>query len=396
MAANQKNMNKESIHTAEEPVMLNTIEEALEDLKAGKVIIVVDDEDRENEGDFVCAAELVKEEIINFMATHGRGLICMPLEESRAEELDFPRMVNDNTALHETAFTVSVDYKFKGCTTGISAYDRATCIRAITDERSKPGDFARPGHIFPLRAKPGGVLRRTGHTEAAVDLMRLAGLYPAGVLVEILNEDGSMARLPQLLKIAEKHDLKIISIADLVAYRMKNECLIKEELRGEVDTPFGKFELLLFSQLLNGDLHFALRLGSWSEGETVPVRVESSPAAQNPVLSLLNGANARMNESLRYIAEAGKGVYLFLQQSEKKVDVLECARRFLEKDEKKETTPQGIPYEHAQRDLGIGAQILRELGLRKLRLLTTDPNRRRLGLEGYGLEIVDCVEIAER
>ncbi len=390
-------MNKPVNHMKEETIKLNTIEEALEDLRAGKLIIVVDDEERENEGDFVCAADLITPEMVNFMTKYGRGLICLPLEEQRARELGFKRMVDDNTALHKTAFTVSVDYKLEGCTTGISTYDRATCIRAVTRPESRAEHFARPGHIFPLMAKPGGVLRRTGHTEAAVDLMRLAGLYPAGVLVEILNPDGSMARLPQLMEIARRHGLKIISIADLVAYRMKNERLVTQELSGEVDTPFGKFELLLYSQKLNGDLHFALRLGSWSEEEAVPVRVESSPTARNPVLSMLNGADYRMRESLRRIAEEGRGVYLFIQQSEKKVDVLDCARRFLEKSEDQEHPPQQhAPYEHAQRDLGIGAQILRSLGLRKMRLLTTDPTRRRLGLEGYGLEIVECIEIPGR
>ncbi len=376
-----------------ESLKLHTIEEALEDLRAGKVIIVVDDEDRENEGDFVCAAEKVTPEIINFMAAHGRGLICMPLEEGRALELGLQRMVDQNTALHETAFTISIDYRLKGCTTGISAYDRATCIRAVVDPHSKAEDFAKPGHVFPLLAKPGGVLRRTGHTEAAVDLARLAGLFPAGVLVEILHEDGSMARLPQLLDIARKHHLKIISIADLVAYRMQTERLIAEEARGEVDTPFGKFKLVLFSQQLTGDLHFALTLGSWEEEEIVPVRVESSPAAINPVLSLLSGTNMRMNSSLRRIAECGKGVYLYMQHADKKIDVLACAKQYLEGQLPVCQQMQKGSYEHVQRDLGVGAQILRSLGLRKMRLLTTDPHRRRVGLEGYGLDIAEVEKL---
>ena len=377
----------------EESLKLNTIAEALEDLRAGKVIIVVDDEDRENEGDFVCAAECVTPEIINFMAAHGRGLICMPLEEQRASELGFQRMVDQNTALHETAFTISIDYRLQGCTTGISAYDRATCIRAVVDPQSKAEDFARPGHVFPLLAKAGGVLRRTGHTEAAVDLARLAGLFPAGVLVEILNEDGSMARLPQLLQIARRHDLKIISIADLVAHRMQTECLVAEEARGEVDTPFGKFELILFSQKLTDDLHFALKLGEWAEEEVIPVRVESSPAAVNPVLSLLNGTSERMNKSLQRIAEYGKGVYLYMQHADKKVDALACAKQYLSGLEQTACQEGQVPYEHVQRDLGVGAQILRNLGLHKMRLLTTDPNRRRVGLEGYGLEIAQVEQL---
>ncbi len=377
----------------EESLKLNTIAEALEDLRAGKVIIVVDDEDRENEGDFVCAAECVTPEIINFMAAHGRGLICMPLEEQRASELGFQRMVDQNTALHETAFTISIDYRLQGCTTGISAYDRATCIRAVVDPRSKAEDFARPGHVFPLLAKAGGVLRRTGHTEAAVDLARLAGLFPAGVLVEILNEDGSMARLPQLLQIARRHDLKIISIADLVAHRMQTECLVEEEARGEVNTPFGKFELILFSQKLTDDLHFALKLGKWAEEEVIPVRVESSPAAINPILSLLNGTSERMNRSLQRITEYGKGVYLYMQHADKKVDVLACAKQYLSGQGQTACQEGQSSYEHVQRDLGVGAQILRSLGLRKMRLLTTDPHRRRVGLEGYGLEIAQVEQL---
>ncbi len=376
------------------PVKLNTIEEALEDLRAGKLIIVVDDEKRENEGDFICAAEHVTPEIINFMSLHGRGLICMPLEETRANELGFSRMVSQNTALHETAFTVSIDYKHKGCTTGISAYDRATCIQAVLDPKSKSEDFARPGHVFPLIAKPGGVLRRTGHTEAAVDLARLAGLYPAGVLVEVLKENGEMARLPELLQVAQKHRLKIISIADLVAYRMKKECLIKEEVRTAVDTPFGKFTLALFSQQFTNDIHFALIRGNWTEDEVVKVRVESSPFGLNPVLSLLNGLIPRMEKSLQRMAEEGKGVYLYMQHSEQEIDVLACARQhrkgkkpFSCKEQQKNN------YEHDQRDFGAGAQILRSLGIRKMHLLTTDPSRRRIGLEGYGLEIVKMEKI---
>ncbi|HMP26354.1 MAG TPA: 3,4-dihydroxy-2-butanone-4-phosphate synthase, partial [Saprospiraceae bacterium] len=275
------NFNLEAItlemkNTTNEKIRLNTIEEAIEDIRAGKVIIVVDDEDRENEGDFICAAEIVTPEIINFMATYGRGLICTPIDERRADELELNMMVSSNTALHETAFTVSIDLIGRGCTTGISAYDRATGIRAMIDPTIKANDFARPGHIFPLRAKSGGVLRRTGHTEAAIDLARLAGFYPAGVLVEILNEDGTMARLPQLVDVAQRHNLKIIAIKDLVAYRMQHERLVTRELSVKKATKYGDFDIIAYREIITDDLHLVIRKGDWAPDEPVLVRVHSA------------------------------------------------------------------------------------------------------------------------
>jgi len=280
---------------------LNTIEQAIEDIRNGKVIIVVDDEDRENEGDFVCAAELVTPEIINFMATHGRGLICTPLEEKRADELELPLMVSSNTAVHETAFTVSIDMIGHGCTTGISAYDRAMGIRGLTNADIKAADYARPGHIFPLRAKAGGVLRRTGHTEAAVDLSRLAGLYPAGVLVEILNEDGTMARLPQLMKVAEKFQLKIVSIDDLVAYRMQKERLVRREVTASISTPYGEFQAIAFSHINEGDVHLALKKGTWTPGEVVPVKVYSDNETGDILGLLFDGYDKQLQSALSTI-----------------------------------------------------------------------------------------------
>jgi 3,4-dihydroxy 2-butanone 4-phosphate synthase / GTP cyclohydrolase II len=365
---------------------LNTIEEALADIRAGKIIIVVDDEDRENEGDFICAAELVTPEMINFMATHGRGLICTPIEENRADALDLPPMVPSNTALHETAFTVSVDLLGHGCSTGISAYDRATGIRWFTDNRAKGDDYARPGHIFPLRAKTGGVLRRTGHTEAAVDLARLAGLNPTGVLVEILNEDGTMARLPQLIEIAKRFALKIISIDDLVAYRMKTERLVKREMSVKLPSKYGELEIFAYQQLTSGDIHLAIKLGDWEPNEPVAVRVQSSTEPNDILGSLFGDAESSLHQAFEIIQKQGKGLFLYIQQAEKGHSMLQRLKAFKAQIDRNDA-PQN-PMD--ARDYGVGAQILCDLGISKIRSITRS-QRRRVGLIGYGLEIVEIL-----
>lgn len=365
---------------------LDTIEDAIEDIKNGKVVIVVDDEDRENEGDFICAAECVTPEIINFMATHGRGLICAPIDEKRADELELDMMVSSNTALHETAFTVSIDLIGRGCTTGISAYDRSTGIRALVDPETKPSDFARPGHIFPLRAKTGGVLRRTGHTEAAIDLARLAGYYPAGVLVEILNEDGTMARLPQLIKIAKKFDLKVIAIKDLVAYRMRNERLIKREVSTKMQTQYGDFDITAFRQITSGDIHLAIRKGSWEPDEPVLVRVHSSTETGDILGSLFEDYGVQLQRSVEMIAKEGKGVLVYMRHAEKSDAILQKLKAY------QNGQPSDLKSDMTQRDYGVGAQILRDVGVCKIRLITNHP-KRRIGLIGYGLEIVENVPL---
>ncbi len=371
-------------------IQLDSIESAVEAIKAGKVLIVVDDEDRENEGDFICAAEKITPEIINFMATHGRGLICTPIDEKRADELNLKMMVSDNTALHETAFTVSIDLIGHGCTTGISAHDRATGIRALVNKETKPADFARPGHIFPLRAKTGGVLRRTGHTEAAIDLASLAGFSPAGVLVEILNEDGTMARLPQLIKIAKKHDLKIISIKDLVAYRMRNERIVKRELSVKMETEHGPFEVIGFTQLTNGDTHLAIKKGNWKPDEPVLVRVHSSTETGDILGSIFENYGVQLQKSMKIIADEGKGVLIYMRHSEKDTSLLERLKSYQNKGDKLGEGTQSAE----QRDYGIGAQILRDLGVTKIRLITNNP-KRRIGLIGYGLEIIENIGLEE-
>jgi 3,4-dihydroxy 2-butanone 4-phosphate synthase/GTP cyclohydrolase II len=374
-------------------IQLNTIEEAIEDIRAGKVIIVVDDEDRENEGDFICAAECITPEIINFMATHGRGLICAPIEEKRADELDLNMMVASNTALHETAFTVSIDLIGQGCTTGISAYDRATGIKALTRPETKPTDYARPGHIFPLRAKTGGVLRRTGHTEAAIDLAKLAGFAPAGVLVEILNEDGTMARLPQLVEIARRFDLKLIAIKDLVEYRMRTERIVKRHTSVEMDTMYGAIEVIAFQQETTHDVHLVIKKGTWEPGEPVMVRVHSSTETGEILGNLFEGYGHQLQRAMEMIAKEGKGALVYMRHSEMPDAILgwlEDCKRQLEKGEEPELSiSRG---EMSQRDYGVGAQIIRELGISKIRLLTNHP-RRRIGLIGYGLEIVENIEL---
>ncbi len=373
---------------------LNTIEEAIADIKAGKVIIVVDDEDRENEGDFICAAEAVTPEIINFMATHGRGLICTPITQERANEMRLTPMVTENTDMHGTAFTVSIDYKKKGCTTGISAYDRATGIKAITDNMTHPGDYARPGHIFPLIAKSGGVLRRTGHTEAAVDLAKLAGYYPAGVLIEILNEDGTMARLPQLVKIAQRFGLKIITIKDLVAYRMERERLVERAEEMELDTPYGKFDLIAYRETNNDQTHLVIKKGEWKEGEQILTRVHAGTNAGEIFALMMNGINQEFQKTLTRINEEGKGILLLVRQKEEG-DILLKTLKMLKKQ--KEEGKRMYPFfkqskDDSQKDIGIGAQILNDMGIRQIRLLTNSP-KKRIGLIGYGLEIVENVPI---
>lgn len=364
--------------------MLDSITDAIEAIKNGELIIVVDDEDRENEGDFICAAELITPEKINFMATVGRGLICAPLEEDRVEALGLEMMVNRNTAMHETAFTVSIDLIGHGCTTGISAYDRATGIRALTDPKITRDDFAKPGHIFPLKAKEGGVLRRTGHTEAAVDLARMAGLYPAGVLVEILNPDGSMARLPQLLEIAGEHDLRIISIDDLVAYRLRTEQLIRKEFEGEIDSLYGNLKVHLYRQVTSDDIHIALQWGSWAEDEIVPVRVFSENTAHEMAAFLFTGWTQQLQSVMDHFKKEGKGLALFMRQAERSPELIESIVNL----------SKGIVLEtrEEQRDLGIGAQIIRDMGVTKMDLITSS-NKRRVGVLGYGIEIVKTTGI---
>ena len=379
---------------AEVDFALDTVEDAIEDIRRGKVIIVVDDEDRENEGDFVTAASTVTPEIINFMATHGRGLICTPLDETLADKFDLRPMVAENTDQHRTAFTISIDLLGQGCTTGISAYDRATCIRALTSLDTKPEDFSRPGHIFPLRAKPGGVLRRTGHTEATVDLARLAGLPPVGVLVEIMNEDGTMARLPQLREIAERFDLRMITIEDLVAYRMRTERLVREEVSLAFPTRFGRMQLRAFKQLTTGDVHLALTMGRWGREDIVPVRVQSAYGAEDVIGVLLADQDNAVQRALQAIADEGRGVLLLMRHGEKGDDLLTMLKRLRERAGEAgrgdaEDGETGVPGE--QRDFGIGAQILHELGLGRVRLLTNKP-RRRVAIDGYGLEVAGTAE----
>jgi 3,4-dihydroxy 2-butanone 4-phosphate synthase/GTP cyclohydrolase II len=375
-------------------IRLNTIEEALEDIRKGKVIIVVDDEDRENEGDFVTAARNVTPEVVNFMAKEGRGLICTPLTEARCEELGLDLMVGKNTVLHQTQFTVSVDLIGKGCTTGISVQDRAKTIQALIDPTTRPEELGKPGHIFPLKAREGGVLRRAGHTEAAIDLARLAGFEPAGVLVEILNEDGSMARLPDLMVVAKKHDLKIISIEDLIEYRVKHESLIREEVKIKMPTKHGNFDLTAFTQTNTGDLHFALTKGEWKEGEPVLTRVHSSCLTGDLLDSLRCDCGDQLAASLAMIEREGKGLLLYMQQEGRGIGLLNKLKAYKLQEEGLDTyeANEKLGFEMDQRDYGVGAQILRKLGATKLRLMSNNP-KKRVGLIGYGIEIVENVSI---
>lgn len=373
---------------------LNTIEEAIEDIQNGKIIIVVDDEDRENEGDFVVAARYTTPEVINFMATHGRGLICAPLVEERCDELGLDLMVQTNNAAYETPFTVSVDLIGHGCTTGISASDRAKTVQALINPNTRPEELGKPGHIFPLRAKRGGVLRRAGHTEAAIDLARLAGLEPAGVIVEIMNEDGTMARLPQLQVIAEKFDLKLVSIKDLIEYRMQQESLIKEEIRIDLPTKWGNFELVAYEQITTGDIHLALKKGDWEENEPVLVRVHSSCVTGDILGSLRCDCGNQLAEAMKMLEKEGKGCVLYMNQEGRGIGLVNKLKAYKLQQEGMDTVEANVAlgFKPDQRDYGVGAQILRDLGISKIKLMSNNPTKRK-GLMGYGLEIVENVAI---
>ncbi len=372
-------------------IKLNTIQEAIDDIRQGKVIIVVDDEDRENEGDFIAAAEKVTPEMINFMATHGRGLICAPLTIDRCEELNLNMMVQNNTVLHETQFTVSVDLIGHGCTTGISVHDRAKTIHALVNEDTRSHDLGRPGHIFPLRAKNGGVLRRTGHTEAAVDLARLAGFKPAGILVEILNEDGTMARLPQLLEVAKKFDLKLVSIEDLVAYRMQHDSLIEKKEDFDIATRFGNYRLRAYKQTTNNQIHIALTLGTWKENEPVLTRVNSTLFNNDILGTLTNNADKRLDAMFKRINSEGKGAIIFINQESQSLNLLGRLSSLKEIQNGKEVM-KAPSITMDSKDFGIGAQILHDVNIHKLRLVSNTVQQKRVGMIGYGLEIVEYVE----
>ncbi len=374
--------------------MLNTIEEALEDIRNGKLIIVVDDEDRENEGDFVTAARNVTPEIINFMSKHGRGLICAPITEERAAALNLNLMVEDNTVLHQTPFTVSVDLIGQGCTTGISAHDRAKTVQALIDPNTKPQDLGRPGHIFPLRAKQGGVLRRIGHTEATVDIARLAGFEPAGVLVEIMNDDGTMARLPELLEIAKQFDLKIITIKDLISYRLAKESLIEEEVRVKMPTKHGNFDLVAFRQKNTGEQHLALIKGTWNEGDAVLTRVHSSCFTGDILHSMRCDCGEQLQAAMEMVEREGTGCVLYMNQEGRGIGLINKLKAYKLQEEGADTVEANLVlgFKMDERDYGVGAQILRHLGITKLRLMSNNP-RKRAGLLGYGIEIVDTVPI---
>jgi len=374
--------------------MLDSIESAIEDIKAGKLVIVVDDEDRENEGDFIVAARNVTPDVINFMSKYGRGLICVPLLEERCDALGLELMVNNNTALHETAFTVSVDLLGHGCTTGISAQDRSKTIQALIDPATKPEDLGRPGHIFPLRAKKGGVLRRAGHTEATVDLARLAGFEPAGVLVEIMNDDGSMARLPDLELIAKKFDFKIISIKDLIEYRIKRDSLIEEIVRVDMPTKYGHFKLVAFQEKNSSNEHLALIKGTWQPGEPVLVRVHSSCFTGDILGSMRCDCGDQLHDAMMMVEEAGTGVILYMNQEGRGIGLLNKLKAYRLQEQGMDTVEANLHlgFQMDQRDYGVGAQILRHLGITKLKLITNNP-KKRVGLIGYGLEIVENIPI---
>jgi 3,4-dihydroxy 2-butanone 4-phosphate synthase / GTP cyclohydrolase II len=375
-------------------IILNTIEEAIEDIRNGKVVIVVDDEDRENEGDFLTAARNATPEVVNFMATHGRGLICAPLIEDRCNELGLDLMVQQNTAQFETPFTVSIDLIGHGTTTGISASDRSKTIKALIDPNTKPEELGKPGHIFPLRAKKGGVLRRAGHTEAAIDLARLAGFEPAGVIVEIMNEDGSMARLPELKILADKFNLKLISIADLIAYRIKHETLIKREVEVDLPTEIGDFKLVAYKQITNDFDHLALVKGTWEKDEPIMVRVHSSCVTGDIFGSCRCDCGPQLHKSMQMIEEAGKGVIVYMNQEGRGIGLLNKLKAYKLQEQGLDTVQanEELGFKADERDYGVGAQILRDLGVSKMKLLSNNP-KKRTGLIGYGLEIVDNIAI---
>ncbi len=375
-------------------IKLNTIEEGIEAIKNGEIIIVVDDEKRENEGDFICAAEKITPDIVNFMAKEGRGLICVALIEQRCDELGLDLMVGRNTAVHETAFTVSVDLLGNGTTTGISTADRAKTISALVDPKTHPQDLGRPGHIFPLKAKQGGVLRRTGHTEASIDFARLAGLQPAGVLVEILKDDGTMARLPDLRKIADKFDLKLVSIEDLIEYRLKNESLIEEEIEVKMPTEYGDFNLKAFKQTNTGDTHIVLYKGEWKEDEPVLVRVHSSCLTGDIFSSHRCDCGNQLHNSMQMVEKAGKGMVVYMNQEGRGIGLVNKLRAYKLQEDGMDTVEANLHlgFKMDERDYGVGAQIIRHMGVRKLKLITNNP-KKRIGLMGYGLEIVDNVPI---
>lgn len=374
--------------------VLNTIEEAITDLKAGKVIIVVDDENRENEGDFITAADNATPEVINFMATHGRGLICTALTEERCKELNLEMMVNNNTDHHATAFTVSIDLLGYGCTTGISASDRSKTIKALVNKEIKPEEFSRPGHIFPLKAKKGGVLRRAGHTEATVDLARIAGFAPAGALVEIMNEDGSMARLPELIEIAKKFNLKIISIEDLIAYRLKNESIISRDVQVKMPTEWGNFDLVAYRQVTTNQEHMALIKGTWEKDEPVLVRMHSSCITGDIFGSCRCDCGPQLHKAMEIIEKEGKGVIVYMNQEGRGIGLLNKLKAYKLQEEGRDTVEANLElgFKMDERDYGVGAQILRDLGVSKIRLLSNNP-KKRAGLIGYGLEIIENVPI---
>lgn len=371
-------------------IALNTIEEAIEDIRQGKVIIVVDDEDRENEGDFLAAAELATPETVNFMATYGKGLICAPLTEGRCKELGLHMMVNNNTDPMETAFTVSVDLRGNGVTTGISAADRSKTVCALTNDETKPHDFARPGHIFPLVAREGGVLRRTGHTEAAIDFARLAGLKPAGIIVEIMNDDGSMARLPELMEVAKKFNLKIVSIESLVAYRMEHDSLIEKKEDFDISTRFGDYRLRAYKQTTNNRVHVALTKGNWNKNDEILTRINSTSVNNDILGTLTNNHDQKLEDMFKALNKAGKGAIVFINQNAESLNLLSRLAEL--KELQKKGVYNAPKIEMDTRDFGIGAQILHDLNIIKMRMMTNSEQTRRIGIVGYGLEIVDYVK----
>ncbi len=378
----------------EKEFKLNTIEEAIEEIRKGNFVIVVDDEDRENEGDLIIAAECVTPEKINFLETHARGLICAPVTKERAEELDLPMMVTNNTSIHATPFTVSIDLLTHGCTTGISAYDRAQTILALTRQETKPEDFGRPGHIFPLRAQNKGVIRRAGHTEATIDLARLAGLYPAGALAEIKNEDGSMARLPELMEMAERFNLKIISVAALIRYRLQTESLVERGEEVQMPTEYGNFRMIPFRQKSNGLDHVALIKGTWCEGEPILVRVHSSCVTGDIFGSMRCECGEQLHKAMQMIEKEGKGVLVYLNQEGRGIGLMAKASAYKLQEEGMDTVEANLHlgFKADERDYGVGAQILRSLGVTKMRLMTNNPVK-RIGLESYGLEVAENIPI---